>query len=145
MSWTPPVPYAPYPSTAEAQRRGQPMIIGMVAVLILIVTLIFSFPYLITEEWPLGVLIAAVGIGIVAFILYLGERREVEFDRRYGHGWLFDRKNMALGFMFLIAGVIMIILGGPLSSVTFISPYILTLGIAFVLAGLFWLVLGLRG
>lgn len=121
------------------------MIIGLVALLILILTMIFSFPYLVSEDWTIGMLIAAIGVGIVAVIIYLGGRRELEFHRKYGHGWLFDRKNVLLGFLVLLAGIMMIVLGGPLSSVTLISAYILVLGIAFVFAGIFWIIVGLRG
>lgn len=140
-----PPAHVPYPPTTEAQRRGQPMVIGLGALLILILTLIFSFPYLVSEDWIIGVLIAAVGVGIVAVILYLGGRRELEFHRKYGQGWLFDRKNMLLGFIVLIAGVMMIVLGGPLSSVVIISAYIVVLGVAFLFAGIFWIIVGLRG
>jgi hypothetical protein len=129
----------------EAQRRGQPMMIGLVALFILILTLIFSFPYLLSEDWIVGLLIWAVGVVIVAVILYLGGRRELELHRNYGQGWLFDRKNMVLGFLVLTAGIMMIVLGGPLSSVVIISAYIVVLGIAFVFAGISWIILGLRG
>jgi len=121
------------------------MTIGFVALLILTLTLIFSFPYLVSEDWTIGALIAAAGVGIVAVVLYLGGRRELELHRKYGQGWLFDRKNMLLGFMVLIAGIMMIVLGGPLSSVAIISAYIMVLGVAFVFAGIFWIIVGLRG
>lgn len=138
-------PYVPHPQTAGPHRSGQSMTLAMVALMILILTLIFSFPYLISEDWSTGAVIAAVGIGVVAVLLYLGARRELEIHQKYGKGWLFDRKNMVLGFMFLIAGVVMIILGGPLTSVFILSFFIMVLGVAFVFAGMFWIVLGLRG
>ncbi len=121
------------------------MTLAMVALIILILTLIFSFPYLISDDWSTGALIAAVGIGIVAVLLYLGARRELEIHQKYGQAWLFDRRNMVMGFMLLIAGVLMIILGGPLTSVFILSVFIMVLGVAFVFAGMFWIVMGLRG
>ncbi len=140
-----PIPMTNYPSLTEAQMAGRPMIIGPVALLILIIALIFSFPYLVSEEWPVGVLIAAVGIGIIAVILYFGERRELQFRRQYDAGSMFGRNSKLMGFMALIAGILMIIIGGPLTSVAIISVYILLLGVAFILAGIIWIIVGLRG
>ena len=135
----------PHPSMTEAQRRGQPMTLAMIALMILILTLIFSFPYLVSDDWGTGAVIAVVGIGVVAMLLYFGARREIEIHQKYGQGWLFDRKNMFLGFMLLIGGLAMIILGGPLTSVFFLSIFIMVLGVAFVFGGMFWIVMGLRG
>jgi len=151
MSYGPPIPpmipraNVPEMTATEAQRRAQPMTIGLVALLILILVLIFSFPYLISEDWTIGALIAAVGVGVVAVMVYLGGRRELEHHRKYGQGWLFDKRNMLLGFMFLIAGIVMIVLGGPLSSVAVLSVYIMVLGVAFLFAGIYWIIVGLRG
>ncbi len=138
-------PNYPPPQPTGPHRRSQPMTLAMVALMVLILTLIFSFPYLISEDWSTGAVIAVVGIGVVAVLLYLGAKREQEIHQKYGQGWLFDRKNMVLGFALLIAGVVMIILGGPLTSVFFLSVFIMVLGVAFVFAGIIWIVLGLRG
>lgn len=121
------------------------MTLALVSLMVLILTLIFSFPYLISDDWSIGVIIAAVGFGVAAMLLYLGARREIGLHRKYGQGWLFDRRNMTMGFLLLIAGVLMLILGGPLTSVFFLSVFIMVLGVAFIFGGMFWIVMGLRG
>ena len=145
MSYSQAPQSVPHNQATGPHRRAQPMTLVMVALMILILTLIFSFPYLISEDWSTGAMIAVVGIGIAAVLLYLGARRELDIHQNYGQGWLFDRKNMVLGFALLIAGVVMIILGGPLTSVFFLSVFIMVLGITFVFAGIVWIVMGLRG
>lgn len=145
MSYNQAPPNVPHNQATGQHKRAQPMTLAMVALMILILTLIFSFPYLISEDWSTGAIIAIVGIGVVAVLLYLGARRELEIHQKYGQGWLFNRKNMVLGFALLIAGVAMIILGGPLTSVFFLSVFIMVLGVTFVFAGIVWIVMGLRG
>lgn len=142
MESTSPVPVgqSSYPSPGPVRRDFQAFAVP-IAMMIILVTFVFSFQYYGSNEWVLGIIVAVVGSAVMALLIFLAIHQE----RASGfHTTRLDTKGFVIGTFVLVLGMAVLLYGGSIS--TSIASWVVSaIGVLAAVAGAFWIIVSLRG
>jgi hypothetical protein len=129
-----------YPPSSPVRRDFQAFAVP-IAMMVILVTFVFSFQYYGSDDWAIGIVVAVVGTSLMAFIIFLAVHQEKASGH---HAVSFERKGFVIGMMVLVGGMAVLLYGGSVST-SYVAWIISALGVLAAVAGAFWIIVSLRG